>query len=138
LPEIGRELNVNALVEGTVTKSGDSVRITVQPVDPSPERNLWADEYEGDIRDVLSLQRDLARDIARKIQAKLAPSNVLFHAPLFLESLLEACEASKSTKWHVGQGRLIIRDRVDPSLFAVAMKAELRNLVSPSQSERRS
>jgi TolB-like protein/DNA-binding winged helix-turn-helix (wHTH) protein/Flp pilus assembly protein TadD len=70
LPEIGRELNVNALVEGTVRRSGDRVRITVQLLRTSPERHIWADAFEGDIRDVLSLQRDVARDIVGRIQNK--------------------------------------------------------------------
>ena len=71
LPEIGRELNVNALVEGTVRRSGDRVRITVRLVSTSPEHLIWADAYEGDIHDVLTLQRDVASDIAGNIQTKL-------------------------------------------------------------------
>src|SRR6185437_8683034 len=69
--EIGRELNVNALVEGTMRRSGDRVRITVQLVRTSPENHVWADAYEGNIRDVLNLQRDVARNIASNIEAKL-------------------------------------------------------------------
>jgi TolB-like protein/DNA-binding winged helix-turn-helix (wHTH) protein/Tfp pilus assembly protein PilF len=72
LTQIGRELNVNAVVEGTVRRLGDRVRITVQLVRTSPERHVWADAYEGNIRDVLSVQRDVARDIGSKVQAKLA------------------------------------------------------------------
>ncbi len=72
LPEIGGELNVDAVVEGTVRRSGDRVRISVQLVRISPERHLWADAFEGDIRDVLSLQRDVAHDIVGQIHTKLA------------------------------------------------------------------
>jgi TolB-like protein/DNA-binding winged helix-turn-helix (wHTH) protein/Tfp pilus assembly protein PilF len=72
LSEIARELNVDALVEGAVRRSGDSVRITVQLVGTSPERHIWADAYEGDIRDVLRLERDVADDIGSKIRTKLA------------------------------------------------------------------
>jgi TolB-like protein/DNA-binding winged helix-turn-helix (wHTH) protein/Tfp pilus assembly protein PilF len=72
LSEIARELNVDALVEGAVRLSGDRVRITVQLVGTSPEHHIWADAYEGDIRDVLSLERDVAHDIGSKIQTKLA------------------------------------------------------------------
>jgi TolB-like protein/Tfp pilus assembly protein PilF len=71
LSDIARELNVDALVEGAVRLSGDRVRITVQLVGTSPERNIWADAYEGDIRDVLRLERDVAHDIGTKIQTKL-------------------------------------------------------------------
>ena len=72
LPEIARELNVDAMVEGTIMRSGSRVRMTVQLVSPSPEQHLWAETYEGDIRNVLDLQRNVARDIGRKIQTKLA------------------------------------------------------------------
>jgi TolB-like protein/DNA-binding winged helix-turn-helix (wHTH) protein/Tfp pilus assembly protein PilF len=71
LPEIGHELNVKALVEGTVRRSGDRVRITVQLIRTSPEQHIWADAFEGDIRDVLNLQRDVARDIVDRIQSKI-------------------------------------------------------------------
>ena len=72
LPEIGRELNVSAFVEGTVRRSGDRVRITVQLIRASPEQHIWADVFDGDIRDVLALQRDVAHDIVGRIQNKLA------------------------------------------------------------------
>ena len=71
LPEIGHELNVEALVEGTVRRSGDRVRITVQLIRTSPEQHIWADAFEGDIRDVLNLQRDMAREIVARIQSKI-------------------------------------------------------------------
>jgi TolB-like protein/Tfp pilus assembly protein PilF len=72
LAEIGRELDVNALVEGTVRRFGDRVRVTVQLIGLSPEHHVWAEAYEGDIHDVLNLQCDVAKDIASKIQTKLA------------------------------------------------------------------
>src|SRR5580704_11045596 len=72
LPEIGRQLNVDALVEGTVRRSGDRVRITVRLVGATPERLVWQKSYEGDLRDVLELQSDVAHDIAGNIQTKLA------------------------------------------------------------------
>jgi TolB-like protein/DNA-binding winged helix-turn-helix (wHTH) protein/Tfp pilus assembly protein PilF len=78
LLEIGRELNVNAFVEGTVRRSGDRVRITVQLIRTSPEQHVWADAYEGDIRDVLSLQRDVAHNIAGNIEARLKPGQASF------------------------------------------------------------
>ncbi len=72
VPEIGRDLDVDAVVEGTVRRSGDRVRITVQLVQTSPERQIWADAFDGDIHDFLSLQRDVATDIAHRIKNKLA------------------------------------------------------------------
>jgi len=73
LPDIARELSVDALIEGTVRRAGDRVRITVQLIAASPERHMWAAAYEGDIRDVIGLQRDLASDIVGKIQTQLIP-----------------------------------------------------------------
>jgi TolB-like protein/DNA-binding winged helix-turn-helix (wHTH) protein/Flp pilus assembly protein TadD len=73
LPEIARELQVDALVEGTVARSGDRLRITANLVQASPERHLWAESYERDLRDVIALQNDVARTITQQIQVKLTP-----------------------------------------------------------------
>jgi TolB-like protein/DNA-binding winged helix-turn-helix (wHTH) protein/Tfp pilus assembly protein PilF len=72
LPEIGRELNVDAVVEGAVLRSGERVRITAQLVEASSDRHLWAETYERDLRDVLVLQDELALTIAKQIQVKLS------------------------------------------------------------------
>jgi TolB-like protein/DNA-binding winged helix-turn-helix (wHTH) protein len=71
LPEIARELGVDAVVEGTVTKSGDRVRITAQLIEARSDRHLWAESYERDLRDVLAMQNELSRDIATEIQIKV-------------------------------------------------------------------
>ena len=71
LPEIGRELNVQAVVEGTVLRSGDHVRITAQLVEASKDRHLWAQTYERQLRDVIDLQSDLSSAIASQIQVRL-------------------------------------------------------------------
>lgn len=73
LDQIGRELNVAAVVEGTVVHSGDRVRITAQLIQVRKEKHLWARSYEGNLRDVLALQDHVARDIALEIRVKLAP-----------------------------------------------------------------
>jgi TolB-like protein/DNA-binding winged helix-turn-helix (wHTH) protein/Tfp pilus assembly protein PilF len=73
LPEIARELNVDAVLEGAVKHSGDRVKITVHLAQASPERQLWAQEYDRSIRDALSLQGEIARAIADEIQVKLTP-----------------------------------------------------------------
>ena len=72
LPEIGRELNVDAVVEGAVLRSGERVRITTQLVETSSDRHLWAETYERDLRDVLVLQDELALTIAKQVQVKLS------------------------------------------------------------------
>ena len=69
LPEIARELNVEAVVEGTVLRFGDRVRITAQLIRVPVERHLWAQSFEGDLRDTLALQNNVARAIAEQIRA---------------------------------------------------------------------
>src|SRR5437667_1335587 len=73
LREIARELEVDAIVEGTVLRAGDRVRITAQLIDPEKETHLWAESYERHLRDVLQLQAEVAQAIAREIQVKLTP-----------------------------------------------------------------
>jgi TolB-like protein/DNA-binding winged helix-turn-helix (wHTH) protein/Flp pilus assembly protein TadD len=72
LPQIARELNVDAVVEGTVLRSGDRVRITAQLIEASTDRHLWSQSYEGELRDTLSLQNTVARAIADQIQINLS------------------------------------------------------------------
>jgi tetratricopeptide (TPR) repeat protein len=69
LPEIARELNVEAVVEGTVLRFGDRVRITAQLIGLPVERHLWAQSFEGDLRDTLVLQNSVACAIAEQIRA---------------------------------------------------------------------
>ena len=71
--EIGRELNVDAVVEGTVTYAGNRVRVTAQLIQVSTDMHLWADAYERDVSSILDLQRSLATDIARRINAFVKP-----------------------------------------------------------------
>jgi TolB-like protein/DNA-binding winged helix-turn-helix (wHTH) protein len=73
LPEIARELNVAGIVEGTVQRSGDRVRITAQLIYGPKDLHLWAKSYERNLRDVLTLQSEVAGAIANEIQAKLTP-----------------------------------------------------------------
>jgi TolB-like protein/DNA-binding winged helix-turn-helix (wHTH) protein/Flp pilus assembly protein TadD len=73
LGQIARELNVDAVVEGSVLRSGDHVRITAQLIRVVPEKHLWAESYEGDLSAVLTLQREIAQAIANAIQVKLRP-----------------------------------------------------------------
>jgi len=73
LPEIARELNVDVILEGTVQRSGDHVRITAQLVDAANDQHLWAKTYDGDLRDVLALENEVARSVAVEIQVQLTP-----------------------------------------------------------------
>ncbi len=71
--EIGRDLNVDAVVEGTVTRSGNRVRITAQLIQVSTDMHLWAESYERDLSEVLALQGTVATDIARRVNAVVTP-----------------------------------------------------------------
>jgi tetratricopeptide (TPR) repeat protein len=73
LPQIAKELNVDAVIEGSVLRAGDRVRITAQLIGAVPERHLWARNYERDLRDVLSLQGEIARTITEEVKANVTP-----------------------------------------------------------------
>jgi TolB-like protein/DNA-binding winged helix-turn-helix (wHTH) protein/Flp pilus assembly protein TadD len=73
LPQIARELNVDAVVEGTVLRSGDRVRITAQLIEGSTDKHLWSQSYEGELRETLALQSKVARAIADQIRINLNP-----------------------------------------------------------------
>jgi TolB-like protein/DNA-binding winged helix-turn-helix (wHTH) protein len=73
VPQIARELNVDALLEGTVMRDHDRVRITVQLIAAVPEKHLWAEKYEGNLSEVLALQDAVAKAIAREIRIKITP-----------------------------------------------------------------
>jgi len=71
--EVANTLNVEAVVAGTIMRSGDRVRITAQLIDAKTDRHLWAKKYERDWRDAMSLQDELARDIAEEVRVTLTP-----------------------------------------------------------------
>jgi eukaryotic-like serine/threonine-protein kinase len=73
IPEIAGELHVDAVVEGSVERAGDQVRITAQLIEALTDRHLWAKKYERELRNVLQLQDEVAQAIAREIQVKLTP-----------------------------------------------------------------
>ncbi len=73
LPQIAQELNVDAVVEGAVLRSGNQVRITAQLIMAPADKQLWAKSYEGDLRNTLTVQSKVARAIAEEIRMKLTP-----------------------------------------------------------------
>lgn len=74
LPEIARELGVDAIIEGSVLRSGDRVRITAQLINASTDTHMWGNTFDRDLRDVLALQSDVARAITQEIQVALTPA----------------------------------------------------------------
>jgi TolB-like protein/Tfp pilus assembly protein PilF len=79
LPQIARELNVDSVIEGSVLRCGDRIRITAQLIHASNDEHLWAESYERDFRDILSLQSEIARQVADKVKIILTPEE---HASL--------------------------------------------------------
>jgi TolB-like protein len=75
VPEIAHELNVDAVLEGTVTRDGERVRITAQLIQADPEKHLWAEKYEATIGEVLNVQDAVAKSVAREIRVKLSPQD---------------------------------------------------------------
>jgi TolB-like protein len=73
IKEIGRELNVDAVVEGTVTRSGNRIRITGQLIQVSTDMHLWAETYERDLSEILAVQNEVATDIARRVSTVVRP-----------------------------------------------------------------
>jgi TolB-like protein/Tfp pilus assembly protein PilF len=74
LPEIGQQLGVAHVLEGTVQRSGNRVRVNVQLVDTRTDGHLWAETYDRDLADVFAIQTEIAKTIADQLQAKLSPS----------------------------------------------------------------
>jgi serine/threonine-protein kinase len=74
LPNVAHELDVDAVIEGSVLLVGDRVRITAQLIEAQADRHIWAESYERNIRDVLTLQQEVAREIAKAIKVALTPA----------------------------------------------------------------
>jgi TolB-like protein/DNA-binding winged helix-turn-helix (wHTH) protein len=106
LPQIARELDVDGIVEGTVQRSGDRVRITAQLIYGPADRHLWANSFEREVKDVLELQNTVASEIANQIQARVTPEekirllNVRRVNPKALDAYLEA-------RFHFDQARKV-------------------------------
>jgi serine/threonine protein kinase/tetratricopeptide (TPR) repeat protein len=96
LPEIARELGVDAVVEGSVMVSDNRVRVSVQLIEARTDRNIWSNSYERDLRDILALQSELARAIAREIKIIVTPAE---------------------------QARLSVTHPVDPEAFQFVLRA---------------
>src|SRR5438034_6807343 len=74
LREIGKALGVSNILEGSVRRSGNKVRVNVQLIDANTDEHLWASDYDRDLTDIFAIQSDLAGEIAKALQAKLSPS----------------------------------------------------------------
>ncbi len=72
-PQVAKELNVDAVIEGSIVRSGDRVRITAQLIDARRDAHLWAQSYERDLREIIELEDSVALDIATQVKASLSP-----------------------------------------------------------------
>ncbi len=74
LPQIARELNVDSVIEGSVLRSGNRIRIAAQLIHASTDEHLWAESYERDFQDILALQSEIARHVAEQVRVVLTPA----------------------------------------------------------------
>ena len=73
LPQIAKELDVDAVIEGSATREGGRVRITAQLIQASTDRHLWSETYDRDLRDIFAVQSEVAQSIANEVKVKLTP-----------------------------------------------------------------
>ena len=119
LSEIARELGVDAIVEGTVLRVGDRVRITAQLIETPVEAHLWAESYERDMRDILALQAEVAQAIAREIRLKLTPLDEARIAKSHVVNP-EAYEAYLKGRYHWNRRPAVIREAISCFQQAIA------------------
>lgn len=74
LAAIAHDLNADAIVEGSVVRTGDRLRVTIQLIQPGPDRHLWAETYDRDLTDLPLLEEEIARAVAREMKADIAPA----------------------------------------------------------------
>ena len=108
LPQIARELKVDALIEGTVQRSTEEVRVTVQLIHAATDAHLWAESFVRNPRDVFTLQAEVARAIAREIKAALTPedSSRLGSTPVTSVAAYEAYLKGQSHWYKLSPGHL--------------------------------
>lgn len=122
LPQIARELGVDAIVEGSVRRDADRVRITAELIEARTDQHLWTESYDRDLCDILSLQSQVAAAIAVEIRAKLRPSSEPF--PLDLNSLLStpALDPSLSETVDVTTNSVKLSTSVNPRAYDLYLK----------------
>jgi TolB-like protein/class 3 adenylate cyclase/tetratricopeptide (TPR) repeat protein len=106
IPEIADELNVDAVIEGTVIRENDRIRITIQLIDARNDHHIWNDRYDREMSGVLALQSDVARAVAEQIRLELTPEEQAILTasrtvdPRALDSFLRGCQLSgKGPPW---------------------------------------
>ena len=113
LPQIAKELGVDGIVEGSVQRSGNRVRINAELIEASSDRHLWAKSYESDLQDALTLESEIARSIAQQIRVKLTPDEeqILIHAQAVN---LNAIEPYLRGQYHLTRARSLHPNSASP------------------------
>jgi serine/threonine protein kinase len=128
LPQIAKELGVDAVVEGAVQRSDDKVGITVQLIQAPSDRHLLAKSYERSLRDVLALQREIAHAIADEIKVKLTPQEQA-HLTTARPVNPEAHEAYLKGLYYYGAGH----DEADPHKYDQLLKSSIEYFSQATQ-----
>ncbi|MCH7576153.1 MAG: hypothetical protein IIA59_13665 [Candidatus Marinimicrobia bacterium] len=121
LPEIARELGVSAVVEGSILRSENQIRITVQLIGIDPERHLWSHSYEREYRDILNLQREVAQDIARKIRIAVTPEEESRMAYRPIENV-QAYESYLKARYNL---TLFTKEALDRAMVDLGLSQEI-------------
>jgi len=152
LPQIAKELNVDAIVEGTVTRAGSRVRITAQLIYGPADRHLWAGSYEREVGDILILQRELAQAVAQAVRIELNPEGRALRAtpqinPQAYESFLRARGAAgKQSPEGFKEAIAYVQDAVSrqpdfasawSAMASYYMQGAFVGLLSPQECQRR-
>jgi TolB-like protein len=132
LPEIARELGVDAVVEGSVLRAGETVRVTAQLIDASSDRHLWAENYDRKLTDILALYSEVARAIVEKVQVRVTPREASLLAseqsvdPAVYERYLQGRYLCDNwSPQEMNQGTALLREAVRLAPDNAAAHAEL-------------
>jgi tetratricopeptide (TPR) repeat protein len=114
--EISKELNVSAILEGSVRKAGNKIRITIQLVDPETEEQLWSEKYDRDLDDIFAVQSEIAQKVADELEVEIKKAEKL--------SLGKKATDSKEAYTFYLEGRHFLNTRSEDGLKKAIEKFE--------------
>ena len=119
IPVIAEELDVRYVLEGSVRRAGDRVRVTAQLIDGRSDEHVWAENYDRSLDDVFAIQSDIAKEIAAAMQAQISPDEqaLIERRPTDNVAAYELYVAAREAIWHPEYGREIF-ERAGPLLEA--------------------
>ena len=113
LKEIGRKLGVATIMEGSIRRAGDNVRITVQLIDAKTEAHLWSEIYDRSISDIFMIQSDVAQNVARELKAAITPEN---------RQLIDKTPTKNMAAWEAYQMGIFYHRRLNKDDIDAALK----------------